>query len=298
MKILNILFMMSMLLNLCIAQDNSAEGINSVAPLLVNPENQWNVAHYSMFGGVENYRYSFDSDSSFRNGIWYTELLLSREEMGGSWTGTGQHFRTEGSKVYELIDDTDYLLYDFALNVGDTFTVEARNTWSEPMHLLVTTVDSIELMDQTKRKRLVFKCPQDAGDRVWVEGIGDLAGLLSVKTSCYIDINNRLSCFSEGGDLLYQDQFAEDCWIITSTEDVERRELSIHPNPARDNIQISGLHPSEAINYTIFSNTGIIIRSGKTRDHTLSVGTLPPGLYLLELHTQDQKVTKKFVKVN
>jgi hypothetical protein len=271
---------------------------NSSTPVLVNPENQWNEVSYSMFGDVSSRRYNFDSDIIFRNGNTYLELNISTDEMGSAWEGTGQYFRSTPNQVFEWIDDSDYLLYDFSLNVGDTFIVQETSEWPEAIELVVTAVDSITLMDQSKRKRLVLECENGVGEHIWVKGMGDLQGLLSVKKSCLLDVNENLLCFSFNEEVLYQDPDEGECWITTSTEDVERRELSIHPNPARDIVQISGLHPNEAINYTIFSNTGLIISSGKTRDHTLSVGTLPPGLYLLELHTQHQKVTKKFVKVD
>ncbi len=266
---------------------------------LVDHDNQWNEASYGIvFGEVESRRYTFDSDSSFRNGNWYTELLISSDEMGSAWTGTDQYFRMSGRKVYELIDDTDYLLYDFALNVGDTFTVEPSGSWSEARDLVVTTVDSIVLMDQTKRKRLIFSCMGGTGEVVWVEGIGDLRGLLSVKSSCIFDINESLLCFSEQGEVLYQNSSATDCWETTSTEYIERKKVNIHPNPTSDNLNISGMNHTEAIRYTIYSAAGVKMDAGEIRGNNIPVHTLSPGVYVLELHTEYQKVTKRFVKVD
>lgn len=265
---------------------------------VVDHRSQWNVAFYGAFGDVESRRYTFDTDSSFRNGNWYTELLISSDEMGSAWTGTDQYFRMSGSQVYELIDDTDYLLYDFALNVGDTFTVEASESWFEARDLVVTTVDSIVLMDQTKRKRLVLSCMDGTGEIVWVEGIGDLMGLLSVKRSCLIDVNERLLCFSEQGEVLYQNSSATDCWETTSTENLERKKVNIHPNPTSDNLIISGMNHTEAIRYTIYSAAGVKMDAGEIRGNNIPVHTLSPGVYVLELHTEYQKVTKKFIKVD
>jgi len=275
------------------------EIINSISGSLVDHDNQWNEASYGIvFGEVESRRYTFDSDSSFRNGNWYTELLISSDEVGSAWTGTDQYFRMSGSQVYELIDDTDYLLYDFALNVGDTFTVEPAGSWSWSRDLVVTTVDSIVLMDQTKRKRLIFSCMDGTGEIVWVEGIGDLRGLLSVKSSCIFDINESLLCFSEQGEVLYQNSSAPDCWETTSTEYIERKKVNIHPNPTSDNLNISGMNHTEAIRYTIYSAAGVKMDVGEIRGNNIPVHTLSPGVYVLELHTEYQKVTKRFVKVD
>ena len=93
--------------------------------MLVIPANQWNEASFGIvFGEIDSRRYNFDSDISFRNGNAYLELNISTDEMGSTWEGTGQYFRSAGNQVYEWIDDSDYLLYDFSLNVGDTFIVE------------------------------------------------------------------------------------------------------------------------------------------------------------------------------
>jgi hypothetical protein len=273
------------------------EIINSISGSLVDHDNQWNEASYGIvFGEVESRRYTFDSDSSFRNGNWYTELLISSDEVGSAWTGTDQYFRMSGSQVYELIDDTDYLLYDFALNVGDTFTVEPAGSWSWSRDLVVTTVDSIVLMDQTKRKRLIFSCMDGTGEIVWVEGIGDLRGLLSVKSSCILDINEQLLCYSEQGEVLYQDPDEGECWLTTSTEDPLPDDFSLYPNPASDRIFISGERSNRPMEFTIYSSVGVNIRSGKTADGSISVSDLPQGVYLIEWRQGDKKTTSRFVK--
>ncbi len=298
MKLLTTLFIMTMIAHFGMAQDDSADASNPEAAALLNPQNQWNEVAYSMFGDVSSSRYTFDSDSSFRNGNWHWELLYSPDEMGGDWMGTGEFFRMTGSKVYELIDDSDYLLYDFSLNVGDTFIVQETSTWPEATALVVTAVDSIILMDQSKRKRLVLECENGVGEHIWVEGIGDLRGVLSVKKSCLLDVNENLLCFSVNEEVLYQDPDQSDCWLTTSTDDPNPDDFTLYPNPANDRIFISGEMSNRPIEYTIYSSGGVNMRSGKTSSSSISVSDLPQGVYFIEWLQGYMRATSKFVKVD
>jgi len=279
------------------AQEGSGnDSNNSSTPMLVIPVNQWNEVSYSMFGDVSSRRYNFDSDIIFRNGNTYLELNISTDEMGSGWEGTGRYFRSNANQVYEWIDDSDYLLYDFSLNVGDTFIVQETNDWPEATKLVVTAVDSITLLDQSKRKRLVLECENGVGEHVWVEGMGDLRGLLSVKLSCALDVNENLLCFSFDEEVLYQDPDEGECWLTTSTEDLKPENLALYPNPASDRIFISGERSNRPMEYTIYSSVGINMRAGKTTDGSISVSGLPQGVYLIEWLQEDKRATGRFVK--
>ncbi len=290
---------MIMLVHFGVAQDGAGDdSYKSATPELVNPDNQWNEASYGIvFGEIDSRRYTFDSDTLFQNGNGYTELLSSSDEMGSDWTGTGKFFRMTDSKVFELIDDSDYLLYDFSLNVGDTFIVQATNDWPEARKLVVTAVDSITLMDQSKRKRLVLECENGSGEHTWIEGIGDLRGLLAVKKSCLIDVNENLLCFSFNEEVLYQDPDEGECWLTTSTKDPIPDDFTLYPNPASDRIFISGEMSNRSMEFTIYSSTGVNMRSGITSDGSISVNDLPQGVYVIECLQGDKKATSRFVKV-
>ena len=136
-----------------------------------------------------------------------------------------------------------------------------------------------------------------SGEHIWVEGIGDLRGLLGVKKSCFIDVNEKLLCYSFDGEVLYQDPDEGECWLTTSTQDPKPDDFKIYPNPASDRIFISGEMSNRPIEFTIYSSTGVNMRSGKTSNGSISVSDLPQGVYMIECLQGHKKTTSRFVKV-
>ncbi len=99
-----------------------------------------------------------------------------------------------------LDDDKDSILYDFTLKIGNKFQLPKGYGFAT-----VSKVDSIDLLDGYKRKRLILKHDNiknqnKYGDLVWIEGIGSPNGLFyfydwinETKTSlnCYFDRDKK-----------------------------------------------------------------------------------------------------------
>ncbi|MCZ2101530.1 MAG: hypothetical protein LC107_08350 [Chitinophagales bacterium] len=156
--------------------------IHTLKGNLVSPLNKWHESFYSSYGEVSNYRYTFEKDSIFTNKNWYVELLQSKEESGDIWERTGKYFRKSGSKIYQIVNGTDYTLYDFSLIEGDSFKILPIIGLPES-NLIVTKTDSVTLLNNTKRKRIFLRCEDDLdeslyGARIWIEGMGDTHGLI------------------------------------------------------------------------------------------------------------------------
>ena len=128
----------------------------------------WKVHDFSMGSHhtVTDYYFSRDKVLFERNGHSYEELCARMED------GEEEHiggFREEGQKVYRYDEEgqTEYAIYDFSLEAGDTF-YDARNDIS---YIVERTDQLIVNGDTLKALRL------DALDGVhtaeWVEGIGN-----------------------------------------------------------------------------------------------------------------------------
>lgn len=263
---------------------------------LVSPINQWNEVSYDIEGNAYNRRFTFTEDSTFTNGNWYYELLRSWDEAGNNWENTGQYFRKSGSKIFEILNADDYLIYDFSLIVGDTFTIAETQSSSE-RKLIVSKIDSLTLIDNSTRKRLYLRCENDPdgtlyGEKVWIEGIGDVHGLLSVDKSCTLDQNGKLLCFQEDGNVLYQDEIEGKCWILTSIDELEVYGIRIFPNPTNTIIKLNG--QTGIFKYQLFALNGVLILSGESSGE-ININTLPSGFYLLELSIQDKKVVTRII---
>jgi len=76
-------------------------------------------------------------------------------------------------------------------------------------------------------------------------------------------------------------------------EQNKRESISIYPNPASNNLNITGI--SKSVKYTIFNLQGQSILKGIT-NNIIDVSFLPQGLYILNLETENGRLVNKFIK--
>lgn len=257
---------------------------------MLDPDNQWNVTKHGDYG----IRFSIAEDSVLINGKWYRELLRSGDSTGNTWGNTHRYLREEGRKVYQIIDSVEYVLYDFSLEVGDTFTTVQSSRFPEKK-LIVTGIDSVILLDNRVRKRIKLTC-ETMGNfyNYWIEGIGSTSGIIGDELNCILDLYSGLMCFYVEGELVFNNERFEECWVKTSTSDPHNLGLSIYPNPVNDKIIISGYE--RPMNYAIYSIQGVKMQSGRLTDRRISVKTLPQAVYFLKLSIGKKSQTVKFVK--
>ena len=171
----------------------------------------------SQFGGTPNTTKTRFNSTPVQYGIHnYFRLERSNEKDGNEWTlSENQVFREDFGKVYLFneLDSTEILIYDFNLTVGDTFL--SKQDISDPgMELIVTTVDTVQLADGSDRKRILLYCVSGDFEIEWIEGIGNIDyPLLSTIYTCLFDVPGSLLCYSENGETLYKGvSNVEGCW--------------------------------------------------------------------------------------
>jgi len=225
--------------------------------ILVSPENSWTSNYFHVFTGTTSSRqYVFKDSVELFEGKEYHRLLYSQEEMGGDWQD-GRLYRQEDSKIYTVSEEEEYLYYDFGIAVGDTFSNQMPG--HDRAAFEVMEIDSIVMLDNSKRKRLKMRCLDDPtgswyGIREWVEGIGDLWGLSSQEFACLTDSEELLACFSISGELLYQRFDDKDCWLFNAVLDISNDQLNIYPNPSSDLVTIKT--ELDVDNIEIFTQAG------------------------------------------
>ena len=135
----------------------------------------------------------------------------------------GQYLREENGKIYiySELQEKDFVLYDFTLELGDTLTTlnwdyYNPNSDGSPSvvdydvddcqidTLIVTGISTITLLDGKKYKKWIF----NHGHFGYVESIGTLSGSFYAISEycmavpgCYM--GNHLVCASKNGQLLY-----------------------------------------------------------------------------------------------
>ena len=190
--------------------------------------------------------------------------------------------------------DTDILIYDFNLQVGDSVS------WKSWVTAVVQQIDSIQLNNGEWRRRLSF----GLGD-YWIEGVGSTYGLLSSFLQPPLLGGYWLNCFRENGILLYDSipDINTDCdQTYTSIDDLEEHSNFIaFPNPAKDFITFDPgkLNELDAV-ITIYNENGKQLRkytavhSSKFTICTSEIGG--DGFYFYMINLEDgQFLTGKFL---
>lgn len=143
-------------------------------------------------------------------------------DTGGKWT------------YQSAADPTEYLLYDFTGEVGDTVIVENPRWGLGPKSLVVMSISPIPVENGT---RLQWELAPINGGMLqyWIEGIGSTLGFFGhAFPSDEVATNEQLVCFHESGLLVYRLLSAGECSVINGIVDHQPGpiDLLIHPNPA------------------------------------------------------------------
>ena len=229
-------------------------------------------------------------DTSVRDTL-YKILLTSFDSLSSNWTITG-FIREDvnNKKVYyrpakiphDIREQEEYLLYDFDLKLKDTMKYK-----EDYFNIVVDTIDTLTY-NEIKYKRIKFNRRVE-----WLEGIGDLNGLLStnMSTPCASPKPKLLCSFSN--DLLsYKMNSTEfdKCFYwedyVTSFSDLTTFQslYDIYPNPADDKIMIH-LLKGDKFEMNIYNFQGQLIISEHNYSNYASVNIfdLHEGLYLIKL---------------
>lgn len=244
------------------------------------------------------------------------------------------HFSANGLLDSVFTPNQDVLLYDFGMSLGDSILRYIdRNTGScvESYQAYVTAVDSIQLNDNTHRKRFHLKgaytmstlSTQDTIRYFWVEGIGllqDLSvlgepvpfeGLLGGIHCNWLNISGVddltvLGCFKENGFEMYSNNLGYCDTLpphLVKVEEINLEEtvsIKINPNPFSQQTRLSVNKINVGIlKVKIFYTTGRLLRveqSYNTSEMIIHRKNLQEGLYFYELLADEQLIgAGKFV---
>ena len=230
----------------------------------------------------------------------------------------GQYLREENGKIYiySELQEKDFVLYDFTLELGDTLTTlnwdyYNPNSDGSPSvvdydvddcqidTLIVTGISTITLLDGKKYKKWIF----NHGHFGYVESIGTLSGSFYAISEycmavpgCYM--GNHLVCASKNGQLLYlmddaeMERLGAKCLCnIRLNDNAKNGKIGGRPTPTQWNMlevetkEMGDVTPTivraETFSYTLENDS--IIANGKTFYH------------LARQSTKDTAITKSIV---
>lgn len=257
-----------------------------------------NYCHFEGF--YSNSIQEFVGDS-LHNGLNYQKISSSNNFFNTDNSGLT---RVDNNRVYFIPKDSinEILLYDFNLELGDTFQINSYFQVTNTNYVTVVGVDSIMTFDGVHRK--VFYLSEGTN---WIEGIGAEYGsitfpwyFISISGDCH------LYCYSRDSIDVYEKQYYRyidydfltyGCTgLITSISETEQlSNLIVYPNPFDDEIIIkTTLHEVEQL--TLYNSNLKIVDQTRNRNTLKLNSKLISGFYILEIKLNGKKYYRKVIK--
>ncbi len=197
--------------------------------------------------------------------------------------------------------DSERLLFDFDVSIGDSLTVNGRRTE-------VVAIGDTILNDNKVRKTYSVKAPDNVSPdtELFIEGIGSqFTGLDYTKADS--GYSTYFSCINDSDGQIHLSPFSNPviCEMFSmfssSTNNVvENEDVVVYPNPTFD--QLSILRQSNSTEYLkIINSQGEIIHEIKLESNINTVNTveLPQGIYFLMFSNNKNEIVSqtKVIKI-
>lgn len=257
--------------------------------------NEWTYYTFDQSGSntlkiINTYRY--DSSIVFNNKK-YLRLTYPSPKVKSK-----QHFYVREdtllNKVYYLKDTTDIVLFDFSLNLGDTFFTDDDDGCNPTVKLLNTS-----LINGIGYKVL------EMGTEVF-EGIGSYDEFFTTRCA-HPDKWTKLICFKNKGNIIDVQHYSgigyvlskSTCALDVNNITTNNRTITISPNPANQYSKIIFPYTIQSGRLTITDVLGKTVSSKTINNQAaVTIGEMPAsGFYLYQLTdlTQNQSYTGKFI---
>src|SRR5690554_2173053 len=197
------------------------------------------------------------------------------------------------------------LIYDFSLNVGDTFTHYFY--FSFPQIFEVKSIDTIDYAGATRKRFNIGLYGDTIAPYYYVgkliEGIGNIQGLMydiyyNLTLCMYWGLNR---CYEHDGELLYHNysQGTEDCITpLVGLENIslEDNSITIYPNPTNSEVNISSENIINSIE--IYNSLGQRVYQSVVNSNTktIDISSFTNGVYILGVNTENGVIRKKIIK--
>lgn len=285
--------------------------ISLQAQKFVSLENRWRIIA-SNWGFTHPYL-TFFKDSIEFEGKYYYQRYTSIDSKLQVVAPTGEYYREEAGVVYYYGSylnpnfPKELVLYNFNLNVGDSISFSHYR-------LKVINIDSVTLLDGSKRKRWEFSSNSRfiSSKIYWVEGIGSLSlQTLRPDLATLLDSGNNFSCYFYKGELLYSspsdpgNNAGQSCAPRLGADPVSTRNLKdlssleVLQNQGNGSIFFQLSEPGK-YQYHLYTATGALLEQKSLGQgvHQVSLADFPQGMYFLRIMDAEklQQKTLKIVK--
>jgi hypothetical protein len=261
-------------------------------------------------GSVFKEQFLMDGDTSFNNTLYkkiylcdYSPSISNKAFYGGIREDSLKrvYFFLDSNQYFNSFFDSllqyrkEYLLYDFSLNIGDTFRVVNL----QDSNLILNKIDSV-LVSNQYRKRWEFFSGFNGMSKVWVEGMGDLNGLFFPFQFDGVETFHKLTCYEDSNLFWTNPQLGTDCYSVGIEENnKEKYKVKVNPNPTSGklNIELAEI-TKETVLVEIYDISGRLIKFDEffnQLNFSLELTDLQNGIYILNI--KSTTVYNKSIKI-
>jgi hypothetical protein len=261
------------------------------AQKMISIGNLWNINFYGDFSGHGRANTLFFFKDSLKiNGQYYFQLYRDNDSTFNKPIPTRKYYREKAGIVsrWDSTLNKDMIVYNFNLNINDTFPIRNRA-------IKVLNIDTIQLFDNVKRKRLTFYHPQYGTNpyslTYWIEGIGGLSEPFHPEVTYLTTSGSSLNCFFSNGKYVYGYD-KEGCkrrpGLIIIDKATEIKELvgfQLLNNSGDGNIAFR-LETPGRYQCQVFDATGRRLQSPPVSQgvNKVSLTDAPKGIYILHIY--------------
>ena len=254
-----------------------AQGTKEYYPLIPESgERQWDIRR-DFIWGESDYLICWFGDDIELDGVMYRTMLGILDNPYHS--GIIGALREEDKKVYARWWSSglqyyreEVLYYDFGLQVGDWFSVGDED---EPWYIMVESIDEVTMDDGSVRNAIVFNEGWGDEKETWIEGIGSLTGVTHrYDPNLFGSYFSHLQCYFEDDGLVWT---GGACW--DDVEETAAEQVSVYPNPAKGNVLIKGIEPTEVL---VYNAIGQVVKTAQGTNE-IDLSGLSEGVYLLRI---------------
>lgn len=201
--------------------------------------------------------------TSYRGPNWYDSILV-RKDSSGSKIYARVYSAACQTKALQYMDTNEHLLYDFNMQLGDTFK------YKNFVHY-VSKVDSIKLNGAWHRVLLFTGTDNFLDEYHIIEGLGCTKGFVFPFAPLKYGINDgymNLTCFKTNGNIptvsttnSFSYTFDSTCFLSIKETNKKENNIKIYPQPAHDKITIALPGTLQHAQLTIINATGQTIYS-------------------------------------
>lgn len=212
-------------------------------------------------------------------------------------------------KLYPHCDSTDYLLYDFDAEKGDTLYVGWNDInsgpWRIDLDIIPVIIDSVYYEEYHGVSRKTLHILFDEGSiygENWIRGVGSTEHPFYPVYCGYsgFELYYDVLCYDSMQVNLFVNNVYNTCDTTFSGDvkiDYKNNKVTLYPNPTANTIYFEGLSESNRIK--IIDTKGKIVLEEDNVTNSLDIHKLSKGLYILLVYNTDNKLvlTQKISKL-